>query len=348
MKRPMFWFGGCLAGLLLALTATAPGQEKVTLRLKPLEGKEALYKHSYSLSYKSDRADQTGGTTGDFVEDWDMGTERVRTAGGGVEEVENIKTAIRGGGAQSVDVQIYGEWKSRERVKPNGDGLEVVSTVQDADSRLVLNRKRLSYEQFPFTFQMVNDRRFSWRVSPDGCADAFSTVGFKKYQLRREDIVTDVGQVWMPELCPVLPEGPVGKGDTWTGEQNFALPFGHINIMDQDACVKLASTYTVKEIKKKKGHTVVVIGEERKVRYKGWLYVSGRLSLLLEGKGTGGGGWEIDATQGVVLSHKGCMDIDQPEVTVFGRKKPLETVSAHLQYCFERNLDKLKVARKGE
>ena len=218
--------------------------------------------------------------------------------------------------------------------------MEVLVKIEKADSRAMHNRTRLTYEQFPFVMDMLNGREFSWRVSPGGRSAHF-VPEFRSYTLSRQDMITDLRQLWQPELYPVLPEEPVGQGDTWSGEMEFEWPFANMDLMERKARVELSCIYKVKKISSKKGRRVVKIQEERKVRYTGWMHVE-LVSLLLDGEGKGSGEWEIDVTRGLVLSHKAYMDIDEPKVTVVGDKKPLDGIRAEYKIFFERKLDKLE------
>ena len=299
------------SGLIAGLCGAAQGEEKVALRLMYPEGRTLKYKHTSSFEFNSDRA------------------ELLLLSGSG-----------------SARVVIDGEWRSLEEVRAVGpkegeeakeDDVGIRATIERADSRVAVGGQVLTYEQFPFTLDGLKGREFSWRVSPvKGRVSDFSPE-FRPYELPRQDMVTDLWQVWAPELYPALPEGPVGEGDTWTGAQTFET---YLTGATGKALVDLTSTYRVKKIQDKNGRAQVEIEEERKVRYRCWLHVE-LLSIILDGEGKGSGTWEIDTGLGIVVSHKGRMDIDRPEVTKLGETSPLSDIRADAKLMFKRELEKV-------
>ena len=294
-------FGLCLLGLFEPVV----GQEKVSLRLLYPEGRTVRYKNKHSLYYFSDKG------------------EIILASG-------------------SFDARHYGEWQSREVVVPiegDGTGVRVVASISKAGSQATLMGSRLSYEDFPFTLDMLNDREFSWQVSPEGDINRFQP-DFPAFKIERQDMITDLYQFWVPEIAPVLPEGPVGKGDTWQGEQVFERRFFSMDV--GGTCVtQFTSTYKVKKIKKKKGWTTVEIEEDRKVRYRGWFHIEA-LSLLIDGEGSGNADWEIDVDRGLMLSHKMKIGIGEPQVTMAGQANPIEGIHAEIELVFSRKLDKVE------
>jgi len=301
----------CLIGMSVGLSDRAQAEEKVALRLMPREGQTARYKQKYSLEFNSDRA-----------------------------EVISVSESKRG----MVRVLVNGEWKSQETVRPlelePGEAEAVAGTVEtlarfeDGMSQVSYQGKLLTYRQFPFTLDALNGHEFSWRISPEGVPEQFAPA-FRAYTLYRPDLVTELGQLWIPEVYPVCPEQAVGKGDTWSGHMAFELSFISL---DQKALVDQSCTYKVKKIKVKKGRTVVEIEEERKIRYKGWIY-AGPVSVFLYGAGSGSGKWEIDATRGVVLSHQIKLGVSRPEVTVVGQDSPVPNIRAQVELMFQRKLE---------
>jgi len=310
--RIVMW-GGFMLGLLAGLPDTIPCQEKVTLQIQHPEGQAARYKHAYSINFYSDRAE--------------------------------LMTASSGG---SVRADLDGEWRALETVSPlqpepwekiEEGTIGVKIQIEEADSRGMYMGTRLTYEQFPFTMDMLNGREFWLHISPEGKPVQLAP-DFKPYTLERQDLITDLRQLLQPEVYPVLPEGPVGKDDTWTGETAYEWPFAKSELMQHNAYTRLFSTYKVDKIQKKKGRIIVKIEEDRKVQYKGWVHIE-LVSVLVAGEGMGSAKWEIDATRGLVLSHEMTMDIDRPEVTLAGAQGPLSDIRAEFKVAFRRKLDKL-------
>lgn len=303
--------GLCVSGLLFGHQGGVYGAEQVALKLAYPEGRVARYKNSYYVEYVSDRAE----------------------------------IILRGGGldVKNVSVRIDGEWKSQETVQTGGS--KILATVEKTATRVTLNNKQLTARQFPYTVDWLEGWTFSWGVLPDGRDRNFSAEE-KASGPPQTELLIEFSQLWMPEFSPVLSEAAVGKGDTWEGEQTFEVPFKAMQMMGRNARVVSKNEYKVKKIAKKKDRTEVTIQEKRKVRYQGWLNVI-NLSVLLDGEGKGDGEWVIDATRGLVLSHKVKMVVFRPKVTIAGQKKPVDNVSAELVINFKRKLDKL-IAEKGE
>lgn len=300
-------------GVLVAIWTVPIRAEKVTLALKYPEGRTAEYKNKYRFEYFSNRAELIVMSSG------------------------------------TMRASIESEWHSTEMVTkpaalPNeeiADGvMSVKANIKKAASAAIFLGEKQTYEQYPFTFEMFKDRAFKWRVTPESKVQKFEP-DFPAYRVERQDLITDIYQAWVPALNPAMPEGPVGEGDTWTGEQTFERPFFSMDMMRRKSLVGIKSTYRVKEIKKRKGRVEVKIAEEREVAYKGWLDVSSA-SLFLDGSGIGEGEWVIDATNGIVLEHKMHMDVDRPTVIKAGKKEPLADIHAELKIDVERKLQKLK------
>ncbi|MBT3603255.1 MAG: hypothetical protein HOE48_08070 [Candidatus Latescibacteria bacterium] len=287
--------------------------EKVELKLKHPEGRTVEYKNKYRFEYFSNRAELIVMQNG------------------------------------SMRVIVESEWRSNEKVTkpealPNEEIAEGVvglqATVNKAASAAIFLGEKQTYEQYPMTFEMFDDRTFKWRMTPECDVQKFET-DFPAYRIERRDLITDLYQAWVPAMSPVLPDKPVGEGDTWTGERAFERRFFSMDMMGRKSLTGIKSTYHVKEIKERKGRIEVKIGEERKVEYKGWLDVSSA-SLFLHGSGIGEGEWVIDVTNGVVLEHKMHMDVDKPTVIKAGEKEPLADIHAELKIDIERKLQKIK------
>lgn len=306
-------FGLCLSVLCIGPGSPARAQDKVEIKLSHPEGRTVIYKHKYAFAYQSDRAE----------------------------------LLIAGRTQQgSTDGQIQGEWKSHETIQPvvpvRGEEIEpgtvqVTATIKDGVNSFFFERKRLTYDQYPFTLDQLDNRQVFWRVAPDGSIGGFYP-DFSPMEINRADIITDIWQVWIPELHPVLPKGAVGKDDTWTGEQRFERNF---QMLDMAGVVEFKSTYKVKKISKKKGRVVVELEEEREVRYKTWKEIK-PMSIIIDGEGEGKGKWEIDVTRGLVLSHKSRMTITRPEIRLPHEKKPVDTIRAEVTMDYERKLDKVE------
>lgn len=307
------WLQYLTIGAVVVLGAATAQAEKVNLELKYPEGRVAEYKNKYRFEYYSNRAELIVMQSG------------------------------------SMRASVESEWRSNETIMkpeplPNEEIPEGVmavrSEIHKAASAAIFLGEKQTYEQYPLTFEMFNDRAFKWRVTPDSEIQKFEP-DFPAYRVERQDLITDMYQALVPTLSPILPDGPVGEDDTWTGEIVFERPFYSMDMMRRNSLIKIKSTYTVKDIKNKKGNIEVKIEEEREVEYKGWLDVSSA-SLFLHGMGQGEGEWKIDATQGLVLEHKMHMDIDQPTVIKAGQKDPLADIHAELKIDVERKLEDLK------
>lgn len=307
------WFQ--IVALLVVGMMASPviAQDKATLKLKYPEGRQAEYKNKYRFEYYSNRAELIIMQSG------------------------------------SMRVIVDNEWRSNETVMkpevlPNeeiaDDIMAVKADVEKAASAAIFLGEKQTYEQFPYTFELFNDRAFKWRVTPSSEVQKFEP-DFYAYRVERQDLVTDIFQAWVPALSPVLPDKPVSKGDTWTGERMYERPFVSMDMMGRKSLISIKSKYTVKDIKKKKDRLEVKIEEEREVEYQGWMAVSSA-SLFLHGMGVGEGEWVIDAANGIVLEHKIHMDVDQPTVIKAGQKEPLSDIHAEIKIDVERKLEKLK------
>lgn len=310
MKRWWLWI---VMGAVLGTCVTPIGAEKVELKLTHPEGRTIEYKNKYRFEYFSNRAELIVMQNG------------------------------------SMRVIVENEWRSNETVTkpevlPNEEIAEGVvglkAVVNKAASAAIFLGEKQTYEQYPMTFEMFNDRAFKWRMTPECDVQKFET-DFPAYRIDRRDLITDLFQGWVPALSPVLPDKPVGKGDTWMGERTFERPFFSMDMMGRRSLVGIKSTYHVKDVKSRKGRVEVKIEEEREVEYKGWLDVSSA-SLYLHGTGIGEGEWVIDVTNGVVLEHKMHMDVDRPTVIKAGEKEPLADIHAELKIDIERKLQKIK------
>jgi len=290
--------------------------ESVALKLNDPIGRTASYRNKYSFEYYGNRA-------------------------------ELILTSTSGSG--SLRVNVDGEWRTREEVVqpvalPNEEVPEgvvgVLAKVNNGSSRAVFMGERQTYEQYPFTLELLNDRAFSWRIMPDGTVDKFEP-DFPSFRVERVDMITDLYQVWVPSLRPTLPENPVSVGDTWTGEHRYERPFASMDMMRRNSLVAFNSTYRVRDIKKRGGRVEVTIDETRDIEFQGWVQVSA-LSLYYGGKGSGNGRWIIDATQGVVMEHRMTINIDRPEVVKAREETPIPDIQAEVKIVIERRLDKLE------
>jgi hypothetical protein len=296
----------CVVTTLLLASGSSHGQEKVTLL--PLVHPEmtAEYKHDYSVLYKSDSAEQI--VPGRSTRGW-------------------------------VQLDVKGSWKSKETSKAidDTDDFLLNATIDKAFNTFFFDQKMKTYDQHPYTLDQLDDRGFSWTVSSKG--EVSEVVHhFKRNELNRPDIVTTFEQTWAPEIHLVLPETPVGQGDTWTGKQTFTAPFDQV---PEKALIELSSTYEVKKLGKSKGNATIVIKEKRKVKCRTWAFVT-PVSVIYEGEGVGEVEWKIDVDRRVVLSQKSKMTIQRPQVTVASNEKPADNIKAEVTLRYNRKLKKLK------
>jgi hypothetical protein len=306
------WKWAIVVGLL-AGTAGNGWAEPIELKLKFPEGRKARYKHKFRVEYFSNLAEQIVNQSG------------------------------------SMRVIVDNEWRSHEQVVvpetlpgkeiPKGN-MGIRAEIKKGASAAIFLGEKQTYEQYPFTFDMLNDKAFKWQVTPVGEVQKFEP-DFPAFRVERQDMITDLFQGLIPAFSPVLPDKPVDVGDTWTGEHEFWRPFASMDMLGRDSQIKLKSTYKVKSIKKKKGNMEVTIEEDREVEYKGWIDVSSA-SLYYDGMGTGGGEWVIDATRGLVLQHKMHMDINKPVIIKSGHKEPIANIVAEVKVDLERKLEKLE------
>ncbi len=292
----------CAMGMLVGVLEVY-ATDQVMLKLQYPEGRVVRYKNKYRLEYFSDKAE----------------------------------IILREG---TFGVQGYGEWRSREMVVEGGDSAKVMAKVDKGGSQATLSGERLTYEQFPYTLDLLNDLSFVWRIAPGGQVVEFDP-DFSAYKAERKDMITDLRQVWMPSLAPVLPDQAVSVGDTWEGEQRIEVPFYDFDAGFEPSLVQFTSTYKLKKVKKQKGYRVVEIEEEREVHYRIWLHIE-VLSLVIDGTGSGNAEWEIDIDRGLVLSHNMKIGLGWPQVRMAGDPKPIDDIKAQIELIFSRKLDKLE------
>lgn len=305
----MIFFVGLWGGFGLA------SADPVTLKLQLPEGRKARYKHSYRFEYFGDRAELLGLASLSSVA---MSTQAEWKS---TETVEKLRTAIP------------------EGIPENVMGLATV--IQKANSSAIFMEEVLPYSHYPFTFDLLNDRNFIWWISPMGKVEKFEP-NFSLFELKREDLVTDLFLAWVAEYSPLFPDDPVDVGDTWTEEVTYERPFGSYDMMGRNAGFTFESTYKVKKIKKKKKNTEVEITEERRIKKFGaWLEVN-PVSIYLEDEAAGDGVWVFDASQGLVLSHKMHIFIDNPDVIRAGLQDILPEMEIEVNIYFERKLEKLE------
>lgn len=309
MKSPGTSSFLCLA-VLLSIGTSIHATEKVNLRVTYPDGRTVKYKHKYSVVFKSDRSEVIVPGR----------TRRGFTSG-----------------------EIRGEWRSREVVDAGGEGetdekaTRLVAKVSKAVNGFFFENKRLTHDQFPYTLEQLDDWELTWFLSPDGTVQRHTSDNSPR-ELNRPDILTDLWQIWSPELHPVFPQDPVGPGDTWSGETNFKTP---ILVLDDEAVVEVKSTYKVKNVASKKGNKVVTLEEDRNVRFRAILNI-GSLHLVVDGTGEGNGTWVIDATRGIVISHKVRTNLTRPEVRRVDHRKPVDNIRAEIDLSYERKLDKVE------
>ena len=292
----------CAMGMLVGVIEVY-ATDQVMLKLQYPEGRTLRYKNKYRLEYFSDKAE----------------------------------IILREG---TFGVQGYGEWRSREVVVEAGDSAKVMAKVDKGGSQAMLSGERLTYEQFPYTLDLLNNLSFVWRIAAGGQVVEFDP-DFSAFKTERKDMITDLRQVWMPGLAPVLPDRAVSVGYTWEGEQRIEVPFYDFDAGFDPSLVQFTSTYKLKKVKEQKGYRVVEIEEEREVHYRIWLHIE-VLSLVINGTGSGNADWEIDIDRGLVLSHNMKIGLGWPEVRLAGTPDPVEDIKAQVELIVSRKLDKLE------
>ncbi len=275
--------------------------EKVALNFVYRSGQSNLYKNSWTLEYYSGRADL----------------------------IDDDKTS------GTVDVRTYGKWKSREAVTAvSAEAATVTATVQDAESTVMEDRVQISENNFPYLLDMFNNRTFTWNVTGAGDVIGFKP-GFKSYEVRREAAISDLHQLWAPEIHPVLPEREVGSGDSWNGSRRHEIP---IPALQDTGTVEINSVYVLKRLAKKKGRRVALIDETRRMRYRGWIF-SNAVSIMVEGTGEGKGKWTIDVGHGIVIGHEIKVSFKEMDVTVIRGNVKVENAGAKMKLTFKREMD---------
>ncbi|MCE2441420.1 MAG: hypothetical protein J4F39_18610 [Candidatus Latescibacteria bacterium] len=290
-----------IISFVLVVSAGTVYAEKVTLNFVYKSGQSNLYKNSWTLEYYSGRADL----------------------------IDDDKTS------GTVDVRTYGKWKSTEAVTAiSAEAATVTATVQNAESTVMEDRVQISETNFPYLLDMFNGRTFSWIVSPTGDVTGFKP-GFKTYEVRREAAVSDLQQLWVPEIHPVLPRREVGSGDSWNGIRRHEIP---IPTLQDKGSVEINSVYVLKRLAKKKGRRVALIDETRQMRYRGWIF-SNAVSIMVEGTGEGKGKWTIDVNRGIVIGHEINMSFKEVDVTVIRGNVKVENAGAKMKLTFKREMD---------
>lgn len=312
--------------------------QPVALKFAHPEGRTVQYKHTHRLFYFSNQAEILFG---------------VQEMGADIDDEGNFNFSSDFSRGASFEMDISGEWVSREEVLPlaedDPDSLgyvkKVKATILSADSRAVLAGERLTFEQYPDTFEKFKDREFVWFVDSEGAILNFEPE-FYPYRLGREDLVTDLFLAWVPEYSLTLPDKPVSEGDTWEGTGVFKRRIEYRRLANQDVFLNHKSTYRVKDIKRSKKRVEVKIEEMREVSYKTWIDLK-RASFVVDGKGSGSGEWVIDATRGLVLEHKVKFDINRPKVmkgfvNSEGDLAAIPDMVAEVKINFERKLKKVE------
>jgi hypothetical protein len=246
----------------------------------------------------------------------------------------------------TVDVKVYGKWTSIEEPQAPKDGdatgtVRIKATIRDAESTVKEDGARISLKNFPHVMEGLSNRDISWRMTADGNLDQFQPE-FPTYEITSYSLVSDLHQLWMPEYRLGLPDGPVGPGDTWTGEQLIEVP---LNQIEKKGTVKTKSTYKIKKIKSKDGVNTAEIEEMREVEYTGWIF-SGAVSILVDAIGEGKGKWIVDVDNGVVLSQEikikfGKVDVTIVDVTFEKPDEKVEDAKAKMKLEFKRKLDEI-------
>ena len=288
-------------GWLLVIPSGSAFAEKVALKFVYKTGQSNLYKNAWTLEYYSGRADL-------IDEDKTSGT---------------------------VDVRSYGKWKSREAVTAiSAEAATVTATVQNAESTVMEDRVQISENNFPYLLDMFNNRTFTWNVTAAGDVVGFRP-GFKSYEVRREAAISDLHQLWAPEIHPVLPEHEVGSGDSWRGQRRHEIP---IPALQDKGAVEINSVYVLKRLTKKKGRRLALIEEARQMRYRGWIF-SNAVSIMVEGTGEGKGKWTIDVDHGIVIAHEIKLSFKDVDVTVIRGNVKVENAGAKMKLTFKREMD---------
>ncbi|MDE3257853.1 MAG: hypothetical protein OYM47_08480 [Gemmatimonadota bacterium] len=286
--------------VLVVPAGTAYG-EKVALSFVYKSGQSNLYKNSWTLEYYSGRADL----------------------------IDDDKTS------GTVDVRMYGKWKSSEAVSAIEAGVATVTaTVRDAESTVMEDRVQISENNFPYLLDIFNGRNFLWNVTAAGDVTGFKP-GFKSYEVRREAAITDLQQLWVPEIHPVLPKREVGSGDSWNGIRRHEIA---IPALQDKGAVEINSVYVLKRLAKKKGRRVALIDETRQMRYRGWIF-SNAVSIMVEGTGEGKGKWTIDVNRGLVIAHEIKVSFKEVDVTVIRGNVKVENAGAKMKLSFKREMD---------
>ena len=113
-------------------------------------------------------------------------------------------------------------------------------------------------------------------------------------------------------------------------------------MIDDEAIVEFKSTYKVKSVATKKGNKSRHIRGRQKSPFQGDSSISAPCSMVVDGNGEGKGAWVIDATRGIVISHKVRTNLTRPEVRRVDHRKPVDNIRAEIDLSYERKLDKVE------
>ena len=292
---------------MLILAANVMAQE-VNFSVTDLDGKTAEHEFVFSTYLTSDRGEQL---------------------------------AYPGG---EIDIEIQGTWRSHQtRTKSDSGGVVANAVIKDGESWAKMAGSKLTFEQYPFTIEQLNDKSYSWKLDHAKGGHEIE-ADFRPWRIKeRTDIVNDMVMIWQPALLPPLPEGPVNVGDTWTGESTVELPFYKLGARKKKFRFDYKSTLTLKSVKEKKGSKIAQIEEKREITaYYGWIETVNFSVLLVEGTGSGIANWEIDATRGLVNKADYIMTVNRPILQRYGHSHAVPDANSNLNLLCQIKLKKLK------
>ncbi|MDP6775545.1 MAG: hypothetical protein QGI83_02140 [Candidatus Latescibacteria bacterium] len=151
-------------------------------------------------------------------------------------------------------------------------------------------------------YALLADRPFGIDLRPWGILAGFTPPNLGAsdiYDRELLDLLAPGLELYNGLCAPVLPEEPVGVGDTWTAEREYDASYAAVG---RDAKLKVKSTFEVKKAKKQKGSRCFEIEEKLEVTSLE-IYVFGDQVMSAEGTGTGEAKFLFDYEQGLIRKY---------------------------------------------
>lgn len=151
-------------------------------------------------------------------------------------------------------------------------------------------------------YDLLTHRPFGIDLDPRGHLVGFARPSVEAvdiYVLELMDLLTPGLELYHGSCVPVLPETPVGVGDTWSAEREYGAAYGQLG---KEAKLKIASRFEVKKARKQKGSWCFEIDEKFTLTSLE-IYVLGDQVMSAEGTGSGEGKLLFDYEQGLIRKY---------------------------------------------